>query len=426
MPAGTCTLQLYLAGRWRTAGSVRVEDTERGISSAARFEYDFDYLEEQHAALGARDVRAVSCRYPLDYAESPSLRWPAFLLDVIPSGAARRHWETLLGLPNSERSDWAVLTAGAAHAPGNVRVAEAVPAEPPAHTGFPRREVVARAEGFVEYARISGAPVAGSTGAGGDSLKFLLREDTGGNWHADGALPDARTKRCWLVKFARTRARMDRIILEGEAIYHEVAARVGARAIDAVTYEKGCLFLPRFDRPVVRRRVARLGLESLFSLTGVADFGVPIRKEVQARAVAAYATDKERELREFLLRDVLDVALGNTDNHGRNTSMLKHENGTIALAPVYDLAPMVLDARMIARVCRWADDADFPEWGAVAITLDRLGLDVTRTRRWLVELGDRIADVPPFVRERGAPRSVVEVCEDRCKRVASALKRAGK
>ncbi|WP_269084834.1 HipA domain-containing protein [Pseudomonas sp. HUK17] len=33
---------------------------------------------------------------------------------------------------------------------------------------------------------------------------------------------------------------------------------------------------------------------------------------------------------------------GNTDNHGRNTAILRDGEG-VWLAPIYDLAPMVMD-----------------------------------------------------------------------------------
>jgi hypothetical protein len=82
-------------------------------------------------------------------------------------------------------------------------------------------------------------------------------------------------------------------------------------------------------------------------------------------------TDPEKELREFVLRDLLDVALGNTDNHARNTSVLKWPDGRIELSPLYDFAPMILDRRMVARVSRWEDDRDFRIGGESPMRLRR-------------------------------------------------------
>jgi serine/threonine-protein kinase HipA len=420
MPLGRCTLELFVAGRWTTAATLHVTET----SSPSRLSYEFSYLDTMADALSARDARAVSCRYPLGYEDHVEPTWPAFLLDLLPAGAARRHWEARLGLPNTPGSDWQVLLGGAGNPPGNVRVAEAVEVPPArsAHPGFTRRDVVDRAEGFVEYARSAGAPVSGSTGAGGDSPKFLLREDVRGRWHADGALSDERTRRCWLVKFPRNRADpSDRLVLRAEAGYHRVARRMGVRASGRVEWEGDCLFVERFDRVVRGKQVERLGLESLYALAGIAEFGAATRKEVLAAALARFASDPPAELRELLLRDVLDVALGNTDNHGRNSSVLKDAHGRVTLSPVYDFAPMILDRSGIARVSRWRDGADYPEWSAVADALGPLGLPPAETRRWLRSLAPKVRKLPATMRACEVPPAVIEACEPRIGRVAEAL-----
>lgn len=422
--ATSLALEIYANG-WRRVGEVRVTDPAGGTLSPARFEYDFDYLDDNAEALGAYDARAVSCLCPVGYESFEGPHWPAFLLDVMPSGAARRYWEAKLELPNTSSSDWDVLRHGASHPPGNVRVAglQDRRARTSNHPGFARSDILERKAEFIEYAHSCGAPVSGSSGAGGDSPKFLLREDHEGRWHADGVLADERTKACWLVKFPRTPQDSDHVILEAEAAYHRVAARLGVRTHGEVCWEADCLFVPRFDRRVADGRVECLGLESLASLTDVAEFGVSVPKEKQAAAVARFSTDRKRDLRELLLRDVLDVALGNTDNHPRNTAMLK-TGGTVTLSPLYDFAPMILDRRGIARVCRWSDGKDFPDWSRVADTLDKLGLEADETKEWMRRLADRMAELPVVMRECGVPAMVREQCRDRVTRVARALSEA--
>ncbi len=425
MSPGSCQLELFVDGAWVVAGSVHVEDAAAGFGTPSRFEYDFDYLEAMSASLGAVDARAVSCRYRLGYDEHREPRWPAFLFDLVPSGAARRHWEARLGLPNNSSSDWSILVQGAGNAPGNVRVAQAVeePATPHIHPGFDRAEVVARAANFIEYARAAGAPVSGSSGAGGDSPKFLLREDTAGRWHADGALPDEHTQRCWIVKFPRTREdRIDRVVLEAEAAYHRVATRVGIRTFGRVEWEADCLFVERFDRVVKGDgSLERLALESLSSLAGIAEFGALTPKESFAGAISRFVNEPSVELREFLRRDVFDVAMGNTDNHGRNTSVLKHSDGRVALAPLYDFAPMFLDRSGIARVSRWSGDAGFPDWGRAVESLARFGVDSGETRRELRDLAGAVSDLPRTMRECDVPREVIEACANRIERVHRSL-----
>lgn len=423
LPAGRCTLEVHHGGAWHRAAEVRCDDTQAGIRSRTRLDYDLDYLDAlDHAVV--RDARAVSCLYATNFEEHDLPTWPPFLLDVIPSGAARRFWERELRLPNREDSDWAVLVAGGGNAPGNVRVAEAADRAPPVdHPGFERAEVLERADDFIEYARSRGASIAGGSGAAGDAPKFLLREDVEGRWHADGALDDTRTARSWLLKFPRSPRAADRLVLEAEAPFARVAARLGVRVASPLAWADDCLFVPRFDRPQnPTGAIRRLGMESLCSLAGVAEFGASIPKEALAAAVAVHTTDPVTELRELLLRDVVDVALGNTDNHARNTAVLKDVDAPVALTPLYDFAPMVLDPQGIARVCRWrAEEDGYPVWGAVADVLAPHGLESTATKTWLRDLGPLVGALPRIMAEEEVPRRVIEVLTERTARVARAL-----
>lgn len=424
--AGRCTFEVHVAGRWRTAAELHVDDTRAGTRSKTRLEYDLDYLDEQKDGLGAVDLRAVSCRHPVGYEEASLDTWPAFVLDILPSGAARRWWETTLGLPNLARSDWELLLRGGGNPPGNVRVAEAAAElRPPAeHAGFARDDVLSRGADFIEYAHANGAYVAGGTGAGGDAPKLLLREDEDGRLHADGALADERTRHAWLVKFPRSPRAADRLVLEAEAPYYGVAKRLGARVSGLPTWEDDALFVPRFDRVVGRAHVELLGMESLYAVAGVADWGASTPKEGLAAALARVASDPARELEELLVRDVIDVALGNTDNHGRNTAVLKHADGRIELSPIFDLAPMVLDPQGIARVCRWQhEDGGFPDWPRVVEALEACGLPAKRARKRLASLADPVGDLETTMRDEGVPKTVVSTLDRRIERVATDLAR---
>ncbi len=113
--------------------------------------------------------------------------------------------------------------------------------------------------------------------------------------------------------------------------------------------------------------------------------------------------------------------MGNTDNHGRNTSVLKQADGRIALSPLYDFAPMFLDRSGIARVSRWADDTGFPDWGGAAEALGKLGLEPRETRRWLRDLAGFVGSLPQTMRECDVPAEVVEACAGRIERVRQSL-----
>ncbi len=66
-------------------------------------------------------------------------------------------------------------------------------------------------------------------------------------------------------------------------------------------------------------------------------------------------------------RDLANVALGNKDNHTRNTAIQRFNNGIIGLTPLFDFAPMWLHPDGIARTTRWErdDHGGMPIWHSV-------------------------------------------------------------
>jgi serine/threonine-protein kinase HipA len=83
-------------------------------------------------------------------------------------------------------------------------------------------------------------------------------------------------------------------------------------------------------------------------------------------ALAGCVSDFESEIVEYARRDLLNLALGNRDNHGRNTAVLKDVDGTLRLAPLYDFGPSFLDARAIVRVIHWdGEDPGRRDWNHI-------------------------------------------------------------
>jgi len=189
--------------------------------------------------------------------------------------------------------DWHLLTNGAGTPPGNLRIAEAVLTPPPDHfkIGFPRGDIIEQRERFPDYAEERGAHVAGAASVQGEAPKYLLAEDHDGMFHAEGALPDERIKKFWLVKFPRGRRtdERNRQVLRNEAPYLEVARKFGIRTGEPLIYEGEALFVTRFDRKVSSDRVERLGMHSLYTVANIAEFGGAIRHNIFCRALAKVA-----------------------------------------------------------------------------------------------------------------------------------------
>jgi len=390
-----------------------------GHRGRVHFTYDDDYAL-QH--LGARDHRAASCCLPVDFDVHTGSPWPAFMLDILPAGAARRTWVAALRLKNDESADWQLILRGASHPPGNLRV---LPSEPPPSSaqGFTRAQVGSRDPQFVEYAYEHRAGVAGTSGAHGESPKFLLTEALDGLLHADGALADAQAKRHWLVKWPRSNRDSDRQILRNESAYLHFANRMGLRVHAEPVFEDDTLYVKRFDRHVTSDGVERYGLESLCSLAGVAAYGARIPQERLVQALADFSTNPDADIIELVKRDILSVALGNTDNHARNQALLKTTDGAMRLSPLFDFAPMFLDESGIPRCCRWTavESMGFPSWPGVVDMVEPLMADPVPLRPALRIMADGLSDAPELLLECGADSMLVERLRRRIEDVRCSL-----
>lgn len=385
-------------------------------------QYDEEYALEH---MGDDRYR-LGLRYQVGFDLFSDNRWPAFLLDILPSGAGRRVWERRLGL-GGKGSDWPLLMNGAGNPPGNLRVAESVipPARP--HPGFTKDEILEKNADFIEYAEIRGAVVAGATDVAGDAPKFLVARDQQGRWHPDGALEDNKVLDSWLVKFPRGKTEEDRMVLRNESPYYEVARRFGARTGEPLEFIDNALFIPRFDRKAVDGRLVRHGLETLSAAAGIAEYGRRSDHALFCDAIVSYATDKKEELFEYLRREILNVALRNTDNHGRNTSFIKYADGRVLLSPLYDFAPMFLDPEGIARSSRWGGDLEptigRPAWGKIVDSL-RPYLDKEEATTFLANNLEKVANLPEIMKECGVEDDVISRVYRRCNEIAEDLRNA--
>jgi hypothetical protein len=108
------------------------------------------------------------------------------------------------------------------------------------------------------------------------------------------ALPDELAHEHWLVKLPRGTSDEDRSVLIGEMLF-------------------------------VRR------------------FGLAPSQQTLVAAIRSVVTDPARETLEFIKRDVLNLALRNTNNHAQNTAVQRTADGHIQLTPDFDFAPMFKD-----------------------------------------------------------------------------------
>ena len=392
-----CHVQIFLDDRWKTAAVFEPDPQklDKGVAGSGRLQYDIDYAVTYLGNRAAELIPGLTVGFELFRFE----QWPPFLVDLLPGGAGRRAWLRRMQAENDgPQMDWHLLTKGAGAPPGNLRIAEAVLTPPPDHfkIGFPRGDIIEQRERFLDYAEERGAHVAGASSVQGEAPKYLLAEDHAGMFHAEGALPDEKIKKFWLVKFPRGRRTDERNqqVLRNEAPYLEVARKFGIRTGEPLVYDDDVLFVPRFDRKVSGGRVERLGMHSLYAVANIPGYGAAVRHDTYCRALAKVVADPAQELREYIRRDILNLALRNTDNHGRNTAVLR-TNGQVRLSPLFDFAPMFLDPEGIGRASRWEDEqpGSQPEWAVICEKLKNF-VDPIETRTWLANHSEDVKRLP--------------------------------
>ena len=374
MTPTTCTLQIFIDDAWRAAAAL---DLTGDIGSGVGASTFLIYLPSHAIAYWDRiDAAALSVNVPVGLITYPAEAWPPFLVDLLPQAYGRI--ELLKQLDRDESADpaagpaadWALLCAGAGNPIGNIRVKEAhewVTARTGKTTrGFTMEEIASRAGDFNEYLAQNGLFLAGSSGIQGEWPKILLTRAYDGLFYLDHALPDEQAQQHYIVKFGRGTDASLANILRLEAPYMQLARGLGLDVHADLTLRGRALFIPRFDREVSAGRVIRHGQESIASLCGIKGFGaVPSHNDV-CRRLGEVATDPVSAIIEYIKRDIANIALGNKDNHARNTAVQRKPDGTISLTPLFDFAPMWLHPDGIARRIRWQfDDGGSPDWASV-------------------------------------------------------------
>jgi serine/threonine-protein kinase HipA len=425
------TIQIHRGGRWHDAAAVNVKEPALGLASPCTVDYDTDYYLD-NAALDVADGRtvtddrALSVGIPVDLAMTTFPDgWPPFLLDLLPQGSAKRRLAARLGITDPDDPAVAVplLLAGAGSPIGNLRIREARRREEETIAGevttlgpcpgVTLTAMLERTDVFVDVAERYALAASGSSGVQGEWPKILMTQADDELWYPDSLVPDERARAHAIVKMSRARAREDALILESEAPYLEVARDFGLRVGRPLVYGRHALIIPRFDRRVGPDGVIRVGQESIVSALGIAEFGHVGTHEAYLSVIAEHCTDPLADAVEYVLRDLLNVAMGNPDNHGRNTALAKTPDGRIALTPLFDFAPMRLDPGVIMRSTKWAcmkgRDAD-PDWAVIcAAAAQAVGAEPSVFVDAVAEKADALRQLPEIARDRGVPDETIRL-----------------
>ncbi|WP_419899182.1 type II toxin-antitoxin system HipA family toxin [Roseomonas sp. USHLN139] len=439
------TFQLHADGRWNDVARLTLNDPDQGWQGASQLVHDDAWVFEADPEItgGLRGWKALSVRLPPSLALHRFRSWPPFLLDLLPQGHARKVLAGVLGLPQDAAACDTPLLLRAAGGPiGNIRIRQAWEAErkrlkqAPTHPGLTLDEIFARSDAFNEFARDHAAVASGSSGVQGAWPKLLMTRNRAGRWLPDPMVPDDQATDHAIVKWLGDRDAATRLILAAEAPYLELARAFGLRCARPLQHRHGTLLIPRFDRQLVAGRVVRLGQESIVAAAGVAAFGHQASHEAYLDVIKAQCDDPAAEVTEYVLRDVLNLALGNPDNHGRNTALQKTPDGAVRLTPLYDFCPMRLDSSGIARSTTWrclrpfngpSRDLD-PDWAEVCrVAAEGVpGLQAETLMAVLAGKAETLRRMPDLARGMGVPEAVIAGAMGFCTRQAEALAALGR
>jgi serine/threonine-protein kinase HipA len=103
--------------------------------------------------------------------------------------------------------------------------------------------------------------------------------------------------------------------------------------------------------------------------------------------IAAHTSVPALVQRDILRHTLFNLLVGNTDNHGKNGSIL-HRRGGVVLAPLYDVVPVVMDRRVTHRFAFSHGGAEYAE----DFTADHL-------KQLLLDLGFARPQMPRVLRE---------------------------
>lgn len=418
--SATTVIQIHRDGAWQPAATLQPLGADK-----CRFEYLPEYV------FGASDPWPVALGLPIGMApdrfiEGPTgreadRRAPAFLYDLVPQGKGRRYLLDALRLADSDNLVVPLLMAGAFNPIGCLRLESALSffeeqvrknPDPATAQGFDLDDVLTRSQGFLDHLSLHAMLASGTTGVQGAAPKFLLSVDNDGRWFADMALADDRAQAHWLVKLPRGKSEDDRAVLRNEAGYLRLAAACGMRSFAAPQLHGELLFVRRFDRQVSDGQVHRLHQESLASVCDLRGFGIPQRQQALLKGLRRVVSDPLRETIEFIRRDILNLAMRNTDNHARNTAVQRLVDGTVQLTPVFDFAPMFLDPEVVVRGCHWRDATGKAQdnWTAVLESLEIDDHERGAIAAALHDFAPIVANLPVFARDCGIEPDVIEAC----------------
>ena len=431
------TVQICIDGKWCDAAEVDFVEPGAGTDGGTGFNYKQSYFFERGVERFSegnpeRGHLAASIALPLIVNSVRDDHWPSFLLDLMPQGEARGPLLKQLGFRRNDQSpkvDYPLLRRAAGNPIGNLRIKESAEEEAERLAGVPvtgitMTDVVERSTKYRDFVDRCGLLAASASSVQGAWPKMLLTRAKDGLWYPDVVVPDDQAVQHVIVKLLRNNTEPDRRILAAEAPYLEVARRFGLKVARPLEAHPNTVVIPRFDREITKSGVIRHGQESIVSAAGVAEFGASNSHEDYLALIKRVSVNPHEDVVEYLKRDVLNFAMGNPDNHGRNTAFQKRADGPITLSPLFDFNPMRLDGEGVVRSTRWEclkRNELRPNWETVCEVAAEGLMPKSDVARELLAMAPLLRDLSEICDECGVDRDTFDIACSRRTEIAEDL-----
>lgn len=188
------------------------------------------------------------------------------------------------------------------------------------------------------------------------------------------------------------------------SLAHEVGLSVADHeAIEFYDEETGAhinaILSTRFDREVDAGRITRIHTEDFCQALGLPrqlKYERDAKEEGRRFSMAAVSTlaDQTRTPGMFRLRvleqALFNLAVGNTDNHAKNSSIL-YRGASGELAPLYDVVPVIMDERVTHQLsfrigeAMWSEDVDRAAIDAMMLALGFKKPEILRPTKKMLE-----------------------------------------
>ena len=425
-------LEIWHSGKWHDAGVLTLGSAGDGYLGRSSFDYDLGYVISYEPGDGSRSYhQEMSVCLPINLNAYSKSTWPSFLLDLLPQGHARRRLVGAMRLNEDARStDLPLLMRAASNPVGNIRIREAVEQEEVRIRdlfvpGISEEEILEKGERFTEVIENFGILASGSSGLQGEWPKMALTQKADGLFYPDSTVSDDEALRHVIVKILKSNKESDAMTLEAEAGYSQIAKDLGLNVFDVSSYRNGVLMIPRFDREVTNGAVIRHGQESMVSALGISEFAHRAKHEDYIGVLKQHSSNPFEDIVEYIKRDIANLALGNPDNHGRNTALRKKQDGRVELAPLFDFAPMKLSEEAIGRSTRWeAMNGKLevrPDWNRIACNIFDDDDDATRLLEEIASFAQKLSEAPKLARKMGLPDRVCDTGMAACDEIVRSV-----